>query len=141
MATYVLVHGGGHGGWGYKVVATRLRAKGHEVYTPTLTGLGDRAHQFRPDIGLNDHVADIVALIEAEELSDLVLVGHSYAGMVISGVAEPSAAKCWANRPSLRAKVRKSTRVPSGPLAQSSRMLAFPWSESRSPIAGPRRGS
>jgi pimeloyl-ACP methyl ester carboxylesterase len=84
----VLVHGAWHGGWCWRRVVGPLRAAGHEVFAPTLTGLGDRAHLFRPDIGLDDHVADVVALLEAEELEDVVLVGHSYAGMVITGVAE-----------------------------------------------------
>jgi pimeloyl-ACP methyl ester carboxylesterase len=65
-----------------------LRAAGHEVHAATLTGDGDRAHLRRPDIGLDDHVQDVLALIEAEELQDIVLVGHSYGGMVITGVAD-----------------------------------------------------
>ncbi len=89
----VLVHGAWHGGWCWARVVPLLRDAGHAVFAPTLTGLGDRAHLFHPDIGLADHVADVVALIEAEELSDLVLVGHSYAGMVISGVAERAAGR------------------------------------------------
>ncbi len=89
----VLVHGAWHGGWCWRRVVPLLRAKGHEVFAPTLTGLGDRAHLFRPDIALADHVADIAALLDAEELSDVVLVGHSYAGMVITGAAEQAAGR------------------------------------------------
>ena len=86
--TYVLVHGAWHGGWCWGRVAPMLRAKGHEVYTPTLTGLGDRAHLARPDIDLDTHIKDVVATMEMEGALDVVLVGHSYAGAVISGVAD-----------------------------------------------------
>ena len=88
MATYVLVHGGGHGGWCYQKVARRLRAAGHEVHAVTLTGDGERAHLRQRGITLQTHVADVVALVEAEELSDIVLVGHSYGGMVITGASD-----------------------------------------------------
>lgn len=88
MATYVLIHGAFHGGWCWKRVTSRLIAAGHVVYTPTLTGLGERAHLISPAIGLDTHVQDITGLLEFEDLKDVVLVGHSYGGMVISGVAE-----------------------------------------------------
>ena len=88
MATFVLVHGAWHGGWCYKRVARLLRGAGHEVYTPTLTGLGERAHLMSRTIDLGTHVQDIVGVIRYEELSDVVLCGHSYGGMVITGVAE-----------------------------------------------------
>ena len=88
MATYVLVHGGGHGGWCYQRVAPLLRAAGHDVYTPTLTGLGERAHLLRPDIDLDMHVTDVVNVLRFEDLRDVILVGHSYGGMVITGVAD-----------------------------------------------------
>jgi pimeloyl-ACP methyl ester carboxylesterase len=88
MARYVLVHGAFHGGWCWQRVAARLRAAGHEVWAPSLTGLGERAHLATPETGLRTHVQDICAVIEADELDDVVLVGHSYAGMVITGVAE-----------------------------------------------------
>lgn len=86
--TFVLVHGAWAGGWIWRDVAQLLRAQGHSVYTPTLTGLGERSHLVSPDINLTTHVLDVVNLIKFEELSDVVLVGHSYGGMVISGVAE-----------------------------------------------------
>lgn len=86
MASYVLTHGAWHGGWCWRDVAAKLRAGGHEVFTPTLTGLGDRAHLLSPSLGLNLHVRDVTAVIEAERLNDVVLVGHSYAGMVLPGV-------------------------------------------------------
>jgi pimeloyl-ACP methyl ester carboxylesterase len=88
MATYVLVHGGWHGGWCWKKVVPILRGAGHEVFTPTLTGLGERVHLARPDVGLATHVEDVVGLIEYEDLTGVVLVGHSYSGMVITGVAD-----------------------------------------------------
>ncbi len=85
---FVLVHGAWHGGWCWREVAARLRATGHRVHAPTMTGLGERAHLLRADTGLSTCIADICAVIEAEELQDLVLVGHSFAGVVISGVAD-----------------------------------------------------
>jgi pimeloyl-ACP methyl ester carboxylesterase len=88
MATYVLVHGGGHGGWCYQPVARLLRAAGHEVYTPTLTGLGERQHLLSPDVDLNMHITDVVNVLEFEDLNEVILVGHSYGGMVITGVAD-----------------------------------------------------
>jgi pimeloyl-ACP methyl ester carboxylesterase len=87
IGTYVLVHGAWHGGWCWAKVARLLRDAGHEVYTPTLTGLGERAHLARPEIDLETHIQDVVAVLEAEELRQVTLIGHSYGGMVISGVA------------------------------------------------------
>lgn len=86
--TFVLVHGAWHGGWCWRRVADVLMARGNRVFTPTLTGVGDRAHLFSKDISLQTHVEDILAVVETEELSDFVLVGHSYGGFVISGVAD-----------------------------------------------------
>ena len=91
MATFVLVHGGGHGGWCYQFVARLLRAQGHEVYTPTMTGLGERQHLMSPAIDLDLHITDIVNVLEFEDLRDVILVGHSYGGMVITGVADRAA--------------------------------------------------
>src|SRR5437763_15130902 len=93
MATYVLVHGGGHGGWCYQKVARILRSAGHEVYTPTLTGLGERAHLVGPRVDLDLHIEDVVALLRYEDLDDVILVGHSYGGMVVTGVADRAAAR------------------------------------------------
>jgi pimeloyl-ACP methyl ester carboxylesterase len=87
-ATFVLVHGAWGGAWIWRRVLAPLRAAGHEVHAVTLTGDGERAHLRRPDISLADHIADVAALIEAEELREIVLVGHSYGGMVITGVAD-----------------------------------------------------
>jgi pimeloyl-ACP methyl ester carboxylesterase len=84
----VLVHGAWHGGWCWRDVAALLRAEGHRVFAPTLTGLGERAHLRAPVPDLELHIQDVVAHIEAEELENIVLVGHSYGGMVITGVAD-----------------------------------------------------
>lgn len=86
--TFLLVHGAWHGAWCWDRVASRLRANGHRVHVPTLTGLAERAHLLSDDITLSTHIADIVELIDRDGLEDIVLCGHSYGGMVISGVAE-----------------------------------------------------
>jgi len=86
--TFVLIHGAWHGGWCWREVAARLRAAGHEVYTPTMTGLGERAHLLDQRTGLSTFIDDACAVIECEELTDIVLVGHSFGGLVISGVAD-----------------------------------------------------
>jgi pimeloyl-ACP methyl ester carboxylesterase len=91
MATFVLVHGAWHGGWCWKKVIPLLRGAGHEVYTPTLTGLGERVHLASPDIDLTTHVQDVVNVLEYEDLQEVVLAGHSYGGMVIAGVADRAA--------------------------------------------------
>ena len=88
MATFVLVHGGGHGGWCWQRLARMLREAGHEGHCPTLTGCGDRAHLLRPGIDLETHIADVVALLHYEDLREVYLAGHSYGGMVITGVAD-----------------------------------------------------
>jgi len=89
----VLVHGAWHGGWCWRRVSDRLLAAGHRVFCPTLTGLGERAHLLSRDVNLTTHIQDVVALLEAEELSDVVLVGHSYGGIVITGVAARAKAR------------------------------------------------
>jgi pimeloyl-ACP methyl ester carboxylesterase len=88
MANFVLVHGTWVGGWIWRNVAERIRARGHLVFTPTMTGLGERAHLASPQTNLDTHIQDIAAVIECERLDDVVLVGTSYAGLVISGVAD-----------------------------------------------------
>lgn len=85
---YVLAHGSWHGGWCWQPVAQRLRAAGHEVYTPSFTGMGDRAHLLSRDITLDTFIDDVVAVIETEELQNVILVGHSFAGVPITGVAD-----------------------------------------------------
>lgn len=89
--TFVLVHGAWHGGWCWRKLTPLLRIAGHEVFAPTLTGLGERSHLLAPEIDLDTHIKDILAVLEYEDLSDVVLVGHSYGGMVIAGVAEKAA--------------------------------------------------
>lgn len=88
MASFVLVHGAWHGSWCWSRVRSSLQAKGHNVFTPTLTGVGERSHLLTRDVTLETHILDVVNLIRWEELSDIVLCGHSYGGCVISGVAD-----------------------------------------------------
>ena len=88
MANFVLVHGAWIGGWCWRPNAQALRRAGHEVFTPTLTGLGERSHLMNPSINLDTHITDVVNVIKYEELSDVILVGHSYGGMVVTGVAD-----------------------------------------------------
>jgi pimeloyl-ACP methyl ester carboxylesterase len=86
--TIVFVHGAWGGGWQYTKVQPLLEEAGHTVYRPTMTGLGERVHLGGPDVGLSTHIEDIVKVLEFEDLHEVVLVGHSYGGMVIAGVAE-----------------------------------------------------
>jgi pimeloyl-ACP methyl ester carboxylesterase len=86
--TFVLVHGAWHGGWCWRRVSDLLEKKGHKVFAPTMTGLGERSHLIDAKVNLATHVTDIVNVIKWEGLKDIVLVGHSYGGMIISGVAE-----------------------------------------------------
>ena len=93
MTTFVLIHGAFHGGWCWRDVARRLRAQGHEVFAPSLTGLGDRAHLLHPGIDLDCHIRDVTSLIDVERIEDAVLVGHSYGGMALMGAADQRADK------------------------------------------------
>src|ERR1700757_4266125 len=86
--TFVLVHGAWHGGWCWRRVSDLLEVKGHKVFTPTLTGLGERSHLLSRDINLDTHVADIVNVIKREGLNDICLVAHSYGGFPASGALE-----------------------------------------------------
>ena len=88
MATFVLVHGAWHGAWCWRRVVRLLTRNGHEAFAPTLTGVGERSHLLAPAVGLDTHVLDVVNEMKWQELNNVVLVGHSYGGMVISGVAE-----------------------------------------------------
>jgi pimeloyl-ACP methyl ester carboxylesterase len=88
VSTYVLVHGAWRGSWIWKRVRRLLQARGHEVFTPTLTGVADRSHLSSPNVCLDTHTADVANLIRWEELSDVILCGHSYGGCVVSGVAD-----------------------------------------------------
>jgi thioesterase domain-containing protein len=112
---FVLVHGAWHGAWCWRHVLPLLRAAGHEAHAVTLTGVGERAHLLRREITLKTHVSDVVNLVRCEELADVVIVGHSYGGLVITGAADallargvplrhlvyvdavvPHAGECWA---------------------------------------------
>jgi pimeloyl-ACP methyl ester carboxylesterase len=88
MSDFVLVHGAWHGAWCWQRVVTPLWAAGHRAFAVTLSGSGERAHLLAPTISLQTHIADVASVIEAEELRDVILVGHSYAGIVITGVAD-----------------------------------------------------
>ena len=88
MATFVVVHGGFGGSWEWTPVATRLRALGHEVFTPTLSGMGERAHLATPEVGVSTHVEDIVAVLVMEDLRGVVLCAHSYGGVPVTVAAD-----------------------------------------------------
>jgi len=86
--TFVLVHGAWHGGWCWRRVADLLEQRGHRVFTPTLTGLGECSHLMSADINLDTHIADVVNVLKWEDLKDVVLVAHSYGGWPVSGAIE-----------------------------------------------------
>jgi pimeloyl-ACP methyl ester carboxylesterase len=88
QTTYVIVHGAWGGAWQFKKTANELEKKGYKIYRPTLTGLGERYHLADSSIGLQTHINDVINMILFEDLRDIVLVGHSYGGMVITGVAD-----------------------------------------------------
>ncbi len=90
LSTFILVHGSWHGGWCWKKLTPRLLERGHECVTPTLSGMGERFHIASRSMGLSVHIQDIINLLEFEDLNDAILVGHSYGGMIITGVAERS---------------------------------------------------
>lgn len=93
MATFVIVHGGWGGGWEWRGVARRLVSMGHEVHTPSLTGLGDRAHLAGRTVGLATHVEDVVSTLASYDLEDVLLVGQSYGGMVVTGTLDRAAGR------------------------------------------------
>jgi len=88
MATFVIAHGAWSAGWAWKKIRLRLRERGHEVFTPTYTGLGERAHLASPEIGLETHIQDVLGVLEYEDLREVILLGHSYGGMVATGAAD-----------------------------------------------------
>lgn len=88
MTTFLLIHGAWHGGWCWDRVAPLLRAAGHDVHAPTLTGLSERAHLLSPQVGLETHVEDLVRHLDTLELRDVTLVGHSYSGQLVTAVAD-----------------------------------------------------
>src|SRR5215213_3048481 len=88
MATFVVAHGAWSAGWAWKKMRPLVRDAGHDFWTPTYTGLGERAHLAHADIDLETHIQDIIAVLETEDLTDVILIGHSYGGMVATGVAD-----------------------------------------------------
>jgi pimeloyl-ACP methyl ester carboxylesterase len=88
MATIVVAHGAWSSGWSWKKMRPLLQAAGHEVYTPSYTGLGERSHLATPDVTLDTHIQDIVNVLFYEDLTDIILIGHSYGGMVATAVAD-----------------------------------------------------
>ena len=133
MTTFILLHGAWHGGWCWGRVAPQLRAAGHTVFTPTFTGVSDRAHLLSPAVDLSTHIDDVVRLIDAEGITDAVLVGHSYAGMVVSGVAQ--------RRPeALRLRVHLDAFVPTDGEAAIDLLPEGPAHHYREAVAGPGFG-
>jgi pimeloyl-ACP methyl ester carboxylesterase len=88
MATFLVCHGAWSASWAWKLMHPLMTARGHRLITPTLTGLGERSHLARPDIDLETHIADILGVLKYEDLRDINLIGHSYSGMVATGVAD-----------------------------------------------------
>jgi pimeloyl-ACP methyl ester carboxylesterase len=88
VAVFVVAHGAWSAGWAWKKMRPLMRAAGHEFFTPTYTGVGERSHLANPSIDLDTHIQDIINVLEFEELSNVVLIGHSYGGMVATGVAD-----------------------------------------------------
>jgi len=88
VATFVVAHGAWSSAWAWKKMRPLLRAAGHDIFTPSYTGLGERAHLTGPDIDLDTHIADVAGVLEMEDLREVVLIGHSYGGMVATGVAD-----------------------------------------------------
>jgi pimeloyl-ACP methyl ester carboxylesterase len=93
MTTFVLVHGAWHGGWCWSRVSQILNGTGCNIYTPTLTALGERAHLASQETNLETHIADVLGVLEMEDLRDIVLVGHSYGGIVVTAVADRAAGR------------------------------------------------
>ena len=88
MADIVVAHGAWSAGWAWKKMRPLMAARGHVLWTPTYTGLGERAHLAGPEVNLSTHITDVVQVLEMEDLRDVVLIGHSYGGMVATGVAD-----------------------------------------------------
>jgi pimeloyl-ACP methyl ester carboxylesterase len=88
MATFLVAHGAWSAGWAWKKMRPRLRERGHELCTPTYTGLGERVHLARPEVDLETHIADVLGVLHCEDLRGVILIGHSYGGMVATGVAD-----------------------------------------------------
>ena len=93
MATFLVAHGAWAAGWAWKKMRPLMRARGHEIFTPSYTGLGERAHLASPEVGLDTHIADVLGVLEYEDLTEVILIGHSYGGMVATAVADRAAAR------------------------------------------------
>src|SRR5665213_1696233 len=93
MVTFVVAHGAWSAGWAWKKMHPPMAARGHRLITPTFTGLGERGHLARPDIDLETHIADILGVLAFEDLTHMSLIGHSYGGMVATGVADRARAR------------------------------------------------
>ncbi len=93
LATFLVAHGAWSAGWAWKKMRPLMRARGHEIITPTCTGVGERAHLASPEVSLDTHIADMLGVIEYEDLRDFILIGHSYGGMVATGVADRAAGR------------------------------------------------
>jgi pimeloyl-ACP methyl ester carboxylesterase len=93
MATFVVAHGAWSAGWAWKKMRPLMLGAGHELWTPTYTGLGERVHLANADVDLDTHIQDIVAVLDTEDLNDVILIGHSYGGMVATGVADRARAR------------------------------------------------
>jgi pimeloyl-ACP methyl ester carboxylesterase len=128
MATYVLVHGAWLGGWCWNRVAPLLRAAGHSVFTPALTGLGERSHLLTRDITLDTYLTDIENVLFYEDLTDVILVGHSFGGTVITGVAERASGRI-AQLVYLDAEVPRDGESDAGCLTPN--MEVFVWQRAR----------
>jgi pimeloyl-ACP methyl ester carboxylesterase len=124
MATYVLVPGFWLGAWAWRAVTDELRSRGHDVYPLSLTGLGERVHLARPDIDLDTHVTDVVNLLRYEDLCDVVLVGHSYAGLVVTAAADRETSR-----------VSELIYVDSGPLPDGVAQVEFSAPEEQAQTA------
>jgi pimeloyl-ACP methyl ester carboxylesterase len=164
MATIVLIHGFFHGGWRWKEVRRGLQVAGHEVYTPTLTGLGERSHLASPDIGLDTHIQDLLNVLEYEDLRDATLVGNSYGGTLADLIADrapqrlarvihvdgvlPRDGECVLDvlPPEIRADLEERARVsgdgwripPGGPVPPAA---AMPLKPAQQPVRLTRTGS
>lgn len=145
MATWVLIHCGFAGGWTWRQVANQLHQNGHEVFTPTLTGLGERAHLATPEVDLDTHIQDVVAVLECEDLHDVILVASSSGSMAATGTAEKAAER-------IRELVYIDTLIPedgqswmdlltppiANPLLEAARRYGDGWRVPRTDVTPPR---
>jgi len=125
MSTFVLVPGMWLGAWAWRDVTAALSAAGHDVFPLTLTGVADRAHLAGPGVDLDTHTEDIVRLIEAEDLRDVVLVGHSYAGLPVTAAAER-----------VPGRLARVVYVDSGPLPAGTTQLSLATPEEQAAVSG-----